>query len=194
MKILQSIQGIDIYLLDQLLKGRLEHGRRVFDAGCGYGRNIRLLLHQGYDVSAIDANPEAIAHLKAEFPAAAENFRLALIEEYADNEKYDFMICNAVLHFAQGHQHFDAMFKSLAGLLADQGILFIRMTSDIGLEDRIGPGESGVHLLPDGSTRYLLTRPKVDTLTATYGLRLIEPVKSVFVDGLRSMTTLVMQK
>ena len=193
MNILQSIQGIDIYLLDQLLKGRLELGGKVFDAGCGYGRNIRMLLSQGYEVAGIDGNPEALAYLKAEFPEAANNFQTALIEEYSSKTKYDFVICNAVLHFAQGHQHFDAMFKTLANLLAKDGILFIRMTSNIGLEDRVGPGESGVHELPDGSTRYLLTRPKVDSLVETFGLHLIEPVKTVFVDGLRSMTTLVMQ-
>ena len=29
--------GIDIYLFDQLLRGRLVPGMRVFDAGCGSG-------------------------------------------------------------------------------------------------------------------------------------------------------------
>jgi hypothetical protein len=29
---------IDIYLFDQLARGRLDHRRRVLDAGCGAGR------------------------------------------------------------------------------------------------------------------------------------------------------------
>ena len=31
---------IDIYLFDQLLRGRLVPGMRVLDAGCGAGRNL----------------------------------------------------------------------------------------------------------------------------------------------------------
>lgn len=194
MHTLQPIQGIDIYLLDQFLKGRLAPGMTVFDAGSGYGRNIRWLLQNGYLVSAIDANEEAIAHLKADYPESAQRFSVARLEEFTSEKQYDFVICNAVLHFARDHAHFGAMFNGLANLLHPNGILFIRMTSTMGLEGRIGEGKEGVYLLPDGSTRYLLTRPQVDELLGRHGLRLIEPVKTVFVDGLRSMTTLVFQK
>jgi 2-polyprenyl-3-methyl-5-hydroxy-6-metoxy-1,4-benzoquinol methylase len=31
---------IDIYVFDQLLRGRITEGMRVLDAGCGGGRNI----------------------------------------------------------------------------------------------------------------------------------------------------------
>ena len=41
---------IDIYLFDQLLRGRINPGMRVFDAGCGSGRNLVYLLQSGYDV------------------------------------------------------------------------------------------------------------------------------------------------
>ena len=191
---LHPIQGIDIYLLDQFLKGRLRPGMKVLDAGCGYGRNIRMLLKEGYDVSALDAKPDAIARLQADFPEAAERFSVGRIEDISRERKYDFVICNAVLHFAAGHAHFEAMFTKLTQILNPGGILFIRMTSTIGLEDRLGEGMDGVYTLPDGSTRYLLTRSRVDELLRQYDLQLIEAVKTVFVDGLRSMTTLVFQK
>ena len=35
---------IDIYLFDQLLRGRIVPGMRIFDAGCGSGRNLVYLL------------------------------------------------------------------------------------------------------------------------------------------------------
>ncbi len=194
---LKSIQGIDIYLLDQFLKGRLIKGMKVFDAGCGYGRNIRWLISEGHHVTAMDANPEPIAHLCAEFPESRDRFFVDRIENLSLEQQFDFVICNAVLHFAGGHAHFETMFCRLVELLNPGGILFIRMTSSIGLEDiigledKVGNGNEGVYVLPDGSTRYLLTRPKVDALSKQYGLDLVEPVKTVFVDGLRSMTTLV---
>src|SRR5260370_139589 len=40
---------IDIYLFDQLLRGRIVPGMRIFDAGCGSGRNLVDLLRAGYD-------------------------------------------------------------------------------------------------------------------------------------------------
>ena len=52
---LSSLFGpIDIYLFDQLLRGRIVPGMTVFDAGCGEGRNLVFFLGQGYDVLAVD--------------------------------------------------------------------------------------------------------------------------------------------
>ena len=41
---------IDIYLFDQLLRGRIGRGMRILDAGCGSGRNLVYFLREGYDV------------------------------------------------------------------------------------------------------------------------------------------------
>jgi tellurite methyltransferase len=45
--------GIDIYLFDQLLKGRIPSGTRVLDAGCGAGRNLVYFLRSGYEVFGV---------------------------------------------------------------------------------------------------------------------------------------------
>ena len=45
---------IDIYLFDQLLKGRIVPGMRILDAGCGSGRNLVYLLREGYEVFGAD--------------------------------------------------------------------------------------------------------------------------------------------
>src|SRR4028119_304855 len=55
---------IDIYLLDQLLKGRIAPGMAVLDAGCGGGRNLVYLLREGYEVCAVDGNPEAVRQVR----------------------------------------------------------------------------------------------------------------------------------
>ena len=50
--------GIDIYLFDQVLKGRFHPGMRILDAGCGTGRNLNWFLRSGYDVHAVDEDEE----------------------------------------------------------------------------------------------------------------------------------------
>src|SRR5829696_4338694 len=51
---------IDIYLFDQILRGRIAPGMRVLDAGCGTGRNLIYLLRVGCEVFGADADPSAI--------------------------------------------------------------------------------------------------------------------------------------
>ena len=193
MKELDFINGVDIYLLDQCLKGNLNKESVVLDAGFGRGRNLRFCINQGLNVTAIDRNPEYIQLLREEFPQHADSILESSIEDFNDNNGFDFIICNAVLHFAENHEHFDKLFQSLTSLLKKKGILFIRMTSNIGIEDKLKKGNKGVFIIPDGSSRYLITRAKIDQLIADYNLQLIDPAKTVNVDGIRCMTTLVLR-
>src|SRR5215470_12525385 len=55
---------IDIYLFDQILRGRISPGMRVFDSGCGHGRNLIYLLRSGCEVFASDADTAAAAHVQ----------------------------------------------------------------------------------------------------------------------------------
>src|SRR3954466_11995472 len=90
--------NIDIYLFDQLLRGRVTPGMTVFDAGCGPGRNLVYFLQSGYQVFGADRDPEAIAIVRqlavavgATTPAA--NFRVEPLEEMSfPNGMADFVI------------------------------------------------------------------------------------------------------
>src|SRR5471030_714862 len=116
---LQQLYGnIDIYLFDQLLKGRYDNCKKVLDAGCGGGRNLFYFLRNGYEVFGIDPNPEAVEAVKELSirlaPASpAKNFVVASAEElpYKD-AAFDLVISSAVLHFARDEKHFDAMLHS----------------------------------------------------------------------------------
>ena len=58
--------NIDIYLFDQLLRGRIGPGMRVLDSGCGGGRNLVYLLRRhDIDVYASDPDPAAVASVRA---------------------------------------------------------------------------------------------------------------------------------
>lgn len=193
MKELEALRGIDVYLIDQLLKGRVNSNSKILDVGCGGGRNIHYLIEKTFNVSGVDSSSEAIQRLRNRYPSIEQQFHHSSLEDFASESTFDFVICNAVLHFASSHEHFAAMFSSLIKLLGKNGILFIRMTSDIGLDFQ-SASQNGVYNLPDGSQRYLITREKVNDLLSEHSLSLVEPVKTVKVEELRSMTTLVLTK
>ena len=50
---------IDIYLFDQILRGRFDSRHRVLDAGCGDGRNLMYLLQHGFECYGVDSEPSA---------------------------------------------------------------------------------------------------------------------------------------
>src|SRR5688572_14735218 len=101
---------IDIYLFDQLLRGRLTPPMRVLDAGCGQGRNLVYLLRAGFEVFAVDADPAAVrevrelaAQLAPRLPP--DNFRAEPIERMTfPDGGMDCVISSAVLHFARDDQ------------------------------------------------------------------------------------------
>ena len=58
----------DIYLIDQIMKGRYKAGDVLLDAGCGKGRNLHWFLRNGFEIYAIDANPLVIDDLVQTHP------------------------------------------------------------------------------------------------------------------------------
>jgi len=190
---LNSLKNIDIYLLDQILKGNIASDAKILDAGCGNGRNSRFFLNQNYNLIGIDFNSDKIHSLKAEF--GSDKFQVSKVEEmpFLDNT-FDYIICNAVLHFAKDKKHFKQMFNELFRVLNQNGTLFIRMTSNIGIENKVHKIAKGVYKIPDGSTRFLLTKKRIKQLQSNYSFSFVSPLKTVNVDDLRCMTTLIIKK
>ncbi len=60
----EEFGDIDIYVFDQIQKGRFTPGMKIFDAGCGGGRNIVWFLRNGFDVSAIDVDDSAVTGIR----------------------------------------------------------------------------------------------------------------------------------
>jgi len=191
MRSLNAFHNVDIYLLDQALKNRLNASTKVLDAGCGSGRNFRWLASESLDVSAFDPNSRNIAVLREAWPAYAKSLHVSTIEKFESTEKFEFIICNAVLHFAESHQAFQQQFAKLVKLMSPGGILFIRMTTDIGMCDALKVNENGVCTLPDESVRYVITKQQIDHLLKEHSLRFVEPIKTVLVEQLRSMAVMV---
>jgi len=190
---------VDIYLFDQLLRGRFDARRRVLDAGCGAGRNLRYFLAAGFDVYAIDEDPAAVAAARKLAASAApklppDNIRQGTLHAlpWAD-ARMDAVICSAVLHFARDRSHFDRMLDEMWRVLARGGLFFARLASSIGLESRL-TDTTGRVKLPDGSDRFVVDEQLLLDAGYERNASLLDPIKTTNVQNQRCMTTWVLQK
>jgi len=191
----EQFGNIDIYLFDQLLKGRFAPDMFILDAGCGDGRNLIYFMRNDYTCFAVDSSAQAVEHVRRMASALAlhlpaENFRVETIERlsFAD-ASFDAVISSAVLHFAADEEHFRRMLAEMWRVLRPCGIFFARLASSIGIESKIVPCGNGRYLLPDGSERFLVDEEMLLAATGKLGAEFLEPIKTTNVQNLRSMTT-----
>jgi len=197
---LHSLFGeIDIYLFDQLLRGRFDGRRRILDAGCGHGRNLPYFLRKGFDVYAIDEDPRAVKATKQLAASLApklphDNIRQGSMHVLPwPDGRMDAVICSAVLHFARDAIHFDRMVEELWRVLARGGLFFARLASSIGIERMIDDTTGRVRL-PDGTDRFVVDERLLLDTTTRLGGTLLDPIKTTVVQDQRAMTTWVVQR
>lgn len=202
MELDQHFGAIDIYLFDQLLRGRITRRDRIFDAGCGFGRNLVYLMREGYDVSGVDGDPDTIREVRAMAAALApslapDRFRAEPVQAHSFPDAFaTVVISSAVLHFAKDDETFDAMLNGSWRVLAPGGMWFCRLASSIGMATAVRRvGESSRrHRLPDGTERYLVDEAFLMDRTHALGGRLLDPLKTTVVQDQRAMTTWVVRK
>jgi len=191
---------IDIYLFDQLHRGRIVDGMRLLDAGCGRGRNLVYLVRRGFDVCGTDVNEAAIAgarrmasELAPRLPA--DNFHVEPVERmsFADSW-FDVVISSAVMHFARDEQHWHAMLAEMWRVLRPGGLFFARLATTIGHESRVRHITGRRYVMPDGEERFLVDEDFIMDATRELGGVLVDPLKTSVVQNARSMMTWVIQK
>ena len=191
---------IDIYLFDQLLKGRIAPGMRILDAGCGSGRNLVYFLREGYEVYASDSDAGAVDHIRSLArtlaPALPEsNFRVEPVENMSfDDACADVVVSNTVLHFARDDAHFESMLHGSWRVLKPGGLFFCRVGSSIGMESQVKRVQGRRHWSPDGSERYLVDEALLESAAERLGGELADPLKTTIVQNQRAMTTWVLRK
>jgi SAM-dependent methyltransferase len=193
--------NIDIYLLDQILKGRFTKEMKILDAGCGEGRNTIYFLNEGYQIFGVDSNPIAIQMARIYAQTIQKDydvfrFQTSLIEKLPFHQgAFDAVISSAVLHFATSETHFLTLVDDMMRLLKPGGIFFLRMTTGHGeMQEKSPHLGDGVYLLPDGSERFLLTDSLEKEIVSKYKFKYLEQAKSVLVHGQRAMGVFVWEK
>jgi SAM-dependent methyltransferase len=191
---------IDIYLFDQLHRGRIRDGMSILDAGCGGGRNLVYLMRRGFDVFGTDANHAAIgavrqlaSRLAPALPAG--NFRTEPVERMSFSDAtFDVVISSAVMHFARDEPHWRAMLDEMVRVLRPGGLFFARLATTIGHESRVKHVSGRRYIMPDGDERFLVDENFIMLATRTANCELLDPLKTSVVQNTRSMMTWVMRK
>ena len=191
-KTFKALGHVDIYVIDQILKGSYKSEQKILDAGCGKGRNSKWFYNNDYEIHGIDIDEEFLAFAKAEYPKQTDHFITGSLDNlpYGKNS-FDHILCCAVLHFANSETHFTAMFSELIRVLKPEGMLLIRMASNIGLD-----GNAPEITFKENGHKgtYYLTRERINQLIKEFDLTLLEAVKTTNVQDERAMTTLVLSK
>jgi len=197
---IKEIGNMDIYLLDQLMKGRISQSSNILDAGCGVGRNSEYFIRNNFDIFGIDIEEGLIQKVKEQIGLwnshyDSERFSVADLKEipFPDKE-FNFIISSAVLHFSNDRVHFKVLFEELVRVLKPGGILFIRMTTKHTITHLSHHLHDDVYNIPDGSTRYLLDVDYLKDLMTKNNLNFLDPFKTVNVQDIRTMAVLVLQK
>ncbi len=196
----KAVGNMDLYLMDQLLKGRLEKKFRILDAGCGEGRNLIYFISNGYDVYGLDRDPGAIRMLR--FVAKTrdknfdtERFQTGNVQDLPyENDFFDFVICISVLHFSDSREQYFRMMGELIRVIKTEGMLFVRMDSTEGLVETPFKTDGGKSVLPDGSLRLLADQGLLDETMRQFKLEWVEPLKIVCERGRQGATVQLMKK
>ncbi len=178
----EAYGNLDIYLLDQILKGRFDHCLNILDAGCGEGRNLKYFINDNRVVVGVDQDPMAIKMAQMTYRQVdPASFMVAdLLEIPLPDAVFDLVISSAVLHFASDRNDFIQMFGELIRVLKPGGLLFIRMATA-----KASP-------VPDHPVyKYQLTEEDITWISQS--TEFLEPFKTVVVED-RSMGFLMLRK
>lgn len=183
--------GMDLHLLDLLMKGHLDRLRHVLDLGAGKGRNGLPFWKAGCALTAVDAAEPAFA----DYPADERLTTLvAAFEERPWEPVHDLVVLCAVLHFARDLAHWRAMAEAAWSAVAPGGVLFVRTASTVGLSSIAPRLPEGGFTVGQGEQPFLVDAEEFLVQTHLWAAHWLEPLRTSVVEGGRCMTTWVLQK
>ena len=197
---LHPLHGLDIMLVDLLVRGVIPDDARVFDAGCGTGRNLRWFLQAGHAVAGCDSAEDAVLEARALVRNlrpdldAADCITHGPLDADIATDSADLVIANAVLHFAPDAATARQWLDALWARVAPGGLLFIRLASRIAWRHHPACAADGSVTDPECDFGWLPDLHQLEQLTLSLDATLAEPIKSVDVHGARCMTTWILRR
>ena len=103
----------------------------LLDIGCGSGRDAAYFFSKGYDVIAVDASTTMIKHAIQKHPELRnriKNTPFPFPNKELFKEKFDIIICIAVMMHIQDHSLFECIYQ-LRKLLKPNGLVLISISN-----------------------------------------------------------------
>ena len=104
---------------------------RIFDAGCGSGRNLVYFLRNSFEVFGTDSDAQAIQSTRRLAASLApglpeNNFRAEKIESTTFPDALaDVVVASAILHFARDDSQFQAMLHGMWRVLKTRWVVLL---------------------------------------------------------------------
>ncbi len=196
----RALGNMDLFLMDQLLKGRLKKEFRILDAGCGEGRNLKYFISNGFNIYGIDRHPGAIQMLRYSANTwnkqfNTEKFQVGDIRSLPyENDSFDFVICIGVLHFSDDLEDYLRMMSEMVRVTKSGKSLFIRMDSSEGLKGAYPEIDGGKKVLQDGTIRFLAGRRLLEDTLKRFDLEWVEPLRILIENGKPGVSVQLMKK
>lgn len=179
-----TLIGVDIYLLDLVLRGIIRADASVIDIGCGGGRNLPFLAQAGASITAVDADHAALAACAQRLAEAPGTHRchVGALPDLGITECFDAVLCIAVLHFAPDQTSFHQWADACWERLKPGGIFLARLSTRIAL--------------PEASSHFTY-RPilaDIQSCEKRWHATRIDPLKTTLVEELRVMSTWTLRR
>lgn len=106
----------------------------ILELGCGEGRDAGYLLNQGFQVTATDISPAAVAYCAGKYPAFADHFHVLDCVAGGWDGKFDFIYAVAVVHMLVEDAHRAGFYRFIRDHLNEDACAFICTMGDGAVE------------------------------------------------------------
>lgn len=185
---------MDLFLLDFILKGKIPEDSKVFDAGCGEGRNAVYFIRNGNEFLGIDSDESKIRlaqYMGNNISTSKAQFKAGDIKQVDFDGEFDLVICSRVLHFSSNEEDFYQTWGKLVSSLKKGGLIYVSMDSVV--ENTLGKSiKDGQFEFPDGQVRFSLTSAIYESIKK--GFEEVEPLKTLIQNKVRAQSFMLLKK
>ena len=144
--------------------------KNILIPGFGYGRNAKLFIDNGFDVTGIEISASAIVLAKKHFNGSVKIFQGSVNEMPFDKLLYDGIYCYSLLHLLNGEDRVK-LIENCYNQLAPEGYMVFVTISKHHYKYEIGEEvEIDTHAMPYGVTLYFYDNESIKRDFGKYGL------------------------
>ena len=178
-----SVEQLDLFVLDQLLKKNITSEKILLDAGCGKGTHFIYFLKNEYAIDAIDQDGRQVQLVKENLVNQSldpNRIQCQSIEKMRfANRTFDYIFCMDVFHLAKDKSHLEQMWNELWRVLKYGGMLFVKLYTTIGIEKYIQQKSEDRYQLENGQELFLVDEMLLKKLAEQVNAVTVEPMKTV---------------